>query len=181
MVACLQGSDTGQKCFKISRIFKFWHPAMTDPHKVRPCNCSGISPYQIGIDPEGFSPVFISRLEIWRLMDPLQNKTFWPVNYQISTKLSPTLTEYCGWAVHAHAFIFTALLGKGRQSRHRKYKVHILGGCLSTMLRCRSKMFKNSKNIQFWRPAVSDPHTVRPRNCTAYSKSSGLRSLKIYD
>ena len=52
MVACIQGSDAGQKCFKISRIFNFGRPAVTDPHKVRPCNCTGRSRNHIGIDPE---------------------------------------------------------------------------------------------------------------------------------
>ena len=35
-------------------------------------------------------------------------------------------------------------------------------GSLFTGLRCRSKMFKNFKNIQIWRPVVNDPHKVRP-------------------
>ena len=50
-------------------------------------------------------------------MDPLQNTTFWPVNYQISTKLSPTLTDYCGSAVHLHAFIFTGWIGEVMERR----------------------------------------------------------------
>ena len=53
---------------------------------------------------------------VWRfgrLINPLQNRTFWPVNYQISTKLSPSLTDYCGSAVHRHAFIFTGWIGDG--------------------------------------------------------------------
>ena len=52
MVACIQGSDAGQKCFKISRIFNLGGSAVTVPHKVRPCNCTGRSPDQIGIDSE---------------------------------------------------------------------------------------------------------------------------------
>ena len=99
---------------------------MTDPHKVTPCNCTGRSPNHIEIDSEWFSPLSISRVGIWPFDGPLQNMTFWPVNYQISTKLSPNLTDYCGSAVHAHAFIYTGWIGDGREETHRKDKVHIL-------------------------------------------------------
>ena len=99
---------------------------MTDPHKVTPCNCTGRSPNHIEIDSEWFSPLYISRVGIWPFDGPLQNWTFWPVNYQISTKLAPNLTDYCGSAVHAHAFIYTGWIGDGREGTHRKYKVHIL-------------------------------------------------------
>ena len=137
--------STGLRCrtkmFSNFKNIQLWRPAVTDPHKVWPCNCTGWSTDHIGIDLEGYSPVSISRWEVWPFDGPLQNRTFWPVNYQISTKLSPNLTEYCGYAVHVHAFIFTASLGMGGQGRHMKHKVHILNGCLSTGLRCRSKMF----------------------------------------
>ena len=114
------------KMFSNFKNIQFWRPAVTDPHKVRPCNCTGRSPNHIGIDPEWFSPLYISRVGIWPFDGPLQNRTFWPVNYQISTKLSPNLTDYYGSAVHAHAFIYTGGIGDGREGTHRKYKVHIL-------------------------------------------------------
>ena len=114
------------KMFSNFKNIQFWRPAVTDPHKVRPCNCTGRSPYHIGIAPEWFSPLYISRVGIWPFDGPLQNRTFWPVNYQISTKLCPNLTDYYGSAVHAHAFIYTGGIGDGREGTHRKYKVHIL-------------------------------------------------------
>ena len=58
------------KMFKNFKNIQLWRPAVTDPHKVRPCNCSGISPYQIRIDLEGFNPVSIDRLEIWPFDGP---------------------------------------------------------------------------------------------------------------
>ena len=49
--------------FKNFKQFQIWRPAVTDPYTVRPCNykdCGAI----LETDPEGFSPVPISRLEI---------------------------------------------------------------------------------------------------------------------
>ena len=169
MVDCLQGYDAGQKCFQISRIF----------------NC-GVQLWLIRIRSDRgtaqvYGPIILESTlkdtalyqyadgRSGRLMDPLQNRTFWPVKYQISTKLSPNLADYCRSAEHVHTFIFTTLLDKGRQGRHRKHKVHIINGWLSTGLRCRSKMFSNFKNIQLWRPAVTDPHKVWSCNCTGWS------------
>ena len=141
MVACLQGYDAGQKCFKISRIFncvvQLW---LT---RIR----SDLVTAQV------YGPIILEStlmdsalypLAVWRsgrLMDPLQNRTFWPVKYQISTKLSPILTDYCRSAVHVHAFIFIGWIDTWGQGTHRKYAVHILNVCLTTGLRCRSKMF----------------------------------------
>ena len=39
-----------------------WRPAVTDPHNVRPCNCTDVSPSNIAIDPEGFRTVSIGHL-----------------------------------------------------------------------------------------------------------------------
>ena len=68
MVPCLQGTDAGQKGGYNFKNIQFWRPAVTDPHKFRPCNCR--SPDHIGIDPEWFLPVSISRLEIWPFDGP---------------------------------------------------------------------------------------------------------------
>ena len=169
MVACPQGSAVVQKSVKISRIFKFgvqlwltriWSDIVT-------AQVYGSIILESSLMDTALYPYADGRSG--RLMDQLQNRTFWPIKYQISTKLSPNLTDYCGWAVHAHAFIFTASLGMGGQGRHRKLKVHIINGWLSTGLRCRSKMFSNFKNIQLWRPAVTDTHKVWPCNCTGWS------------
>ena len=165
MVACLQGSDAGQKCVKISRIFNFgvqlWLTRIRSDLVTADRPIKLESTDHIGIDPGRFSPVSIAqpfrpwrsvsigRFDLdplqnrtfWPVNYPLQNRTFWPVNYQISTKLSPNLTEHCGYicACPMPSYL-QGWLGKGRQSTHRKYKVHILNGRLSTGLRCRSKM-----------------------------------------
>ena len=140
MVPCLQGTDAGHKCFIISRIFKFGVPLWLTCTRSDPVIAQVDLPTTWKSTRNESAPYLQAVCRSGRLMDPLQNRTFWPVNYQISTKLSPNLTGYCGWAVHVHAFIFTGWTGKGRQSRHRKHKVHIINGCLSAGLRCRSKM-----------------------------------------
>ena len=138
MVACLQGSDAGQKCFKISRVFncgvQLW---LT---RIRSDLVTADRPIILESTLNDFALYLLAVWRSGRLMDPLQNRTFWPVKYQISTKLSPNLTEYCGSALHVHAFIYPGSIGKGRRGRHSKHKVHITNGCLSTGLRCRSKM-----------------------------------------
>ena len=110
--ACLQGSDSGQKCVKISRICNFgvqlWltrtrsNLATADRPIILESTLTDSAVYLEAVCRSG------------RLMDPIQNRTFWPVNYQISTKLSPNFTDYCGSAVHVHAFILTGWTGKGR-------------------------------------------------------------------
>ena len=50
--------------FKNFKQFQIWRPAVTDPYTVRPCNYKGLWRYPVETDPEGFSPVPISRLEI---------------------------------------------------------------------------------------------------------------------
>ena len=169
MVACPQGSAAVQKSVNISRIFNFgvqlwltriWSDIVT-------AQVYGSIILESSLMDTALYPYADGRSG--RLMDPLQNRTFWPVKYQISTKFSPNLTDYCGCAVHVHAFTFTASLGMGGQGRHRKLKVHIINGWLSTGLRCRSKMFSNFNDIQLWRPAVTDPHKVWPCNCTGWS------------
>ena len=112
MVACLQGSDAGQKCGKISRIFNFgvqlWLTRIrselvtADPPIILESTLNDSALYLEAVCRSG------------RLMDPIQNRTFWPVNYLISTKVSPNFTDYCGSAVHVHAFIFTGWTSKGR-------------------------------------------------------------------
>ena len=86
MVACIQGSDAGQKCFKISRIFNFGVQLWLTRHKVRSCNCTGRSPYHIGIDPEWFSPVSIR---------PFGDLPVWwtPSEYDILTRKLPDFNE----------------------------------------------------------------------------------------
>ena len=168
-VACIQGSDAGQKCFQILRIFNFGVQLWLT--RIRSDLVTAQLDLPIKLESiQNDSDLYL--YAVWRfgrLINPLQNRTFWPVNYQNSSKLSPNLTDYCGSAVHAHAFIYIGWIGDGREGTHRKYKVHILYCCLPTVLRCRSKMFSNFKNIQFWRPAVTDPHKVRPCNCTGRS------------
>ena len=114
MVACLQGSDAGQKCIKISRIFKFGAPLWLT------CIRSDLVIAQVDHPITWKSTVNDSALYLYavcrsgHLMDPLQNSTFWPVNYQISTKLSPNSTDYCGWSVHVHPFKFTGWTDNGK-------------------------------------------------------------------
>ena len=84
MVACM-GSDAVQNALNFKNI-QFWRPAVTDPHKVRSCNCTGRSPSHIGIDSEWFSPVSISRLEIW----PFDGT---PSEYDILTRKLPDFNE----------------------------------------------------------------------------------------
>ena len=43
LVACLQGSDAGQKCFKILRIFNFGVQLRLTRIRFRSCNCRGRS------------------------------------------------------------------------------------------------------------------------------------------
>ena len=113
MVACIQGSDAGQKCFKISRIFNFGVQLWLT--RIRFDLVTAQVGHPIILESTlNDSALYLSA--VWRfgrLMDPIQNTTFWPVNYQISTKLSPSLTDYCGSAVHAHAFIYTVWIGDG--------------------------------------------------------------------
>ena len=113
MVACIQGSDAGQKCFKISRIFNFGVQLWLT--RIRFDLVTAQVGHPVILESTLYdSPLYLSA--VWRfgrLMEPLQNTTFWPVNYQISTKLSPSLTDYCGSAVHAHAFIYTVWMGDG--------------------------------------------------------------------
>ena len=140
MVACIQGPDAGQKCFKISRIFNFGVQLWLT--RIRFDLVTAQVDHPIILESTlNDSALYLSA--VWRfgrLRDPIQNTTFWPVNYQISTKLSPSLTDYCGSAVHAHAFIYTVWMGDESKGTHRKYKVHILNGCLYTGPRCWSKM-----------------------------------------
>ena len=42
-------------------------PAVTDPHKVRPCNYTGLLPYRIRIPPEVFRSTPRIHLENWLL------------------------------------------------------------------------------------------------------------------
>ena len=113
MVACIQGSDAGQKCFKISRIFNFGVQLWLT--RIR----SDLVTAQVDLSIKLESTQNDSALylcAVWRfgrLINPPLNRTFWPVNYQISTKLSPNLTDYCETAVHAHAFIYTGWIGDG--------------------------------------------------------------------
>ena len=84
-------------------------------------------------------------------MDPLQNRTFWHVKYQISTKFSPTLTDYCGWAVHVHAFIFTGwTVREGRVRTGNIQSISLMVGLQGW----RSKICKNFRifnfGIQLW-------------------------------
>ena len=96
MVACLQGSDTGQKCFKISRIFncgvQMWLTRIRSDLVTAETYCPIIS--KSTLNDSALYLLAVCRSA--RLMDPLQNRTFWPVKDQISMKLSPKLTEHCG-------------------------------------------------------------------------------------
>ena len=56
--------------------FQICRPAVTDPHKVRPCNYTGLLPYHIRIPPEVFRP---TPGILWRTscyMYPPQNGQF---------------------------------------------------------------------------------------------------------
>ena len=141
MVACLQGSDEGQKCFKMLRIFNFGVQLWLT--RIRSDLVTAEKYYPIILKSTLNDPALylLAVCRSDRLMDPLQNRTFWHVKYQISMKLSPNLTDYCRSAVHVHAFILTGWIDKGGLGTHRKYTVHILNVCLSAGLRCRSKMF----------------------------------------
>ena len=105
---------------------------MTDPLKVRPCNCSGIWPYHIGIDTEGFSPISI---RVWRsgcLMDRLQNRTFWHVKYQISTKLSPNLQTTVGeLCMSMPSYLQGGQLKEGRVRTGNIKSISLMVACLS--------------------------------------------------
>ena len=145
------------------------YQSCTDPHKVKPCNCTGRSPNHIEIDSEWFSPVSISRVEIWPFDGPLQNRTFWHVNYQISTKLSPNLTDYCGSAVHARAFIYTGWIGDGMEGTHRKYKVHIL---IVACLQCTDagqKCFKILRMLSYLQGGKMTERRAGPGNIKSIS------------
>ena len=140
MVACIQGSDAGQKCFNISRIFNFGVQLWLTRIRSDLVTAQVDRPIILESTLNDSALYLLAVCSSARLMDPLQNTTFWPVNYQLSTKLSPSLTDYCGSAVHALAFIYTVWMGGGSKGTHRKYKVHILNGCLYTGPRCWSKM-----------------------------------------
>ena len=112
MAACPQGYDAGQKCFKISRMFNFGVQLWLT--RIRSDLVTADRPIILESTPKDSAQYPYAGWRSGRLMDPLQNRTFWPVKYQISTKLSPNLTDYCGWAVHVHAFIITGWTGKGR-------------------------------------------------------------------
>ena len=138
IIPCLQGTDACQKWVKISRIFNFGVQLWLT--RIRSDLVTADRPIVLESTLNDFALYLQAVWRSGRLMDPLQNRTFWPVKYQISMKLSPNLTDYCGSAVHVHAFIFTGWTCNGRWGTHRKYKVHILNGCLPTGLRWRSKM-----------------------------------------
>ena len=144
--------------------FQLCRPAVTDPHKVRPCNYRGLQPYPVRIPPE----VFRSTPRI-----PLENQLLHipPSEWSILTRIpyifpvvTPNLTDYCGSTVHAYVFPFTGLVGTGRQRTHKRYGAPNPIRSLLTGLRCRSKIFQNLMNFQLCRPAVTDPHKVRPCN-----------------
>ena len=113
MVACIQGSDAGQNCFKISRIFNFgvqlWLTRIKSDLVTKQVDLPIILESTLN-DSALYLPAVCRSA---RLMDPIQNTTFWPVNYENSTELSPILTDYCGSAVHIHAFIFTGRIDEG--------------------------------------------------------------------
>ena len=86
MVACIQGSDAGQKCFKISRIFNFGVQLWLTRIRSDLVTAQVDHPYHIGIDSEWFSPVSISRLEIWPFDGP-------PSELDILTRKLPDFNE----------------------------------------------------------------------------------------
>ena len=94
MVACVQGSDAGQKCGKISRIFNFGVQLWLT--RIRTDLVTADRPIILESTLTDSAVYLEAVCRSGRLMDPIQNRTFWPVNYQISTELSPNLTDYCG-------------------------------------------------------------------------------------
>ena len=95
-------------------------------------------------------------------MDPLQNRTFSPA-ISIFHLYFPKVDRPVCQTMHANAFPITGCVGTGREGYgQRKHRVTILIGCPYSGLRCRSKYFLNLRNFQIWRPAVTDPHKVRP-------------------
>ena len=52
----LTGLRCRSKIFYNLMNFQICRPAVTDPHKVRPCNYTGLLPYHIRIPPEVFRP-----------------------------------------------------------------------------------------------------------------------------
>ena len=66
--------------------------------------------------------------------------------------------------MHSHAFPVTGMVGTGIQRKHTRYGVPNPIRSLLTGLRCRSEIFQNLMNFQICRPAVTDPHKVRPCN-----------------
>ena len=154
MVACLQGSDAGHKCFKISRIFKcgvqLWLTRIRSDLVTAGKYCPIILKSTLNDSALYLQAVCRSG----RLMDPLQNKTFWPVNYQISTKLSPilqpTVDELC---MSMPSYLQGGQVMEGRVRTGNIKSISLMVACLQGS-GAGQKCFKISRifncGVQFW-------------------------------
>ena len=140
IVACLQCSDAGQKCFKILRIFNFgvqlWLTRTRSDLVTAQVDRPIILESTLN-DSALYLQAFVD-LPVW----------WTPSEYDILTRKLPDFNEIVPkfdrllWISCACPCLHIYRgIGDGREGRHRKYKVHILNGCLPTVLRCRSKMF----------------------------------------
>ena len=146
--------------------FQLCRPAVTDPHKVRPCNYKGLQPFDVRIQ-YILKDLALYLQVVWRssrLMDPLQNRTFCPVITRFHLYFTPNLTGCCGETMHTRAFPFTGRVGTGMQRIYKRYGAHSPIRSVSYRDPMQVKNILKFNEFSICRRAVTDPHKFRPCN-----------------
>ena len=152
MVACPQGYDAGQKCFKISRIINFGVQLWLT--RIRSDLETADRPIMLETTLKDSALYPYAGWRSGRLMDPLQNRTFWPVKYQSSTKLSQfwqtTVDQLC---MYMPSYLQGGYISEGRARTGNKQSISLMFACLQGS-DAGQKCFKISRifncGVQLW-------------------------------